>query len=76
MRPEQLFGFVVRVAGLACVAWSSVYLITALFVALAWSHSSFPAWDYLRSALSWLPVGWFLLRHADRVVSYAYRQPQ
>lgn len=74
MKPTQAFGVVVRVVGLLGWLASFFYLLSA---AVVWASPHFrpdarPWWHYLISAGISFLVGWFFLRRAERVVTFAY----
>jgi len=76
MKPSEAFRVAVRVIGLVGWLVSFFYLLSTIVVILAstWRPGLSPWWHYFTSAAICFAVGWFLLRSADRVVAFAYRQ--
>jgi hypothetical protein len=76
MKPAQAFGVAVRIVGLLFFMASILYVASGvlLWVLPNYRPNVSPWWHYLLFALFCFLVGWFLLRRADRVVGFAYRQ--
>jgi hypothetical protein len=78
MRPDQVFGVVVRAFGL--LAWvSAVYFVFTALVLFADPdpRRTLPLTShYVAFAILLCCMGWFLLRRAPLVVAYAYRLPK
>ena len=75
MKPSQAFGVVVRVIGLLGWLGAFFYLLSAVVVLAVPSYRPGvrPWWHYLISAAVLFLVGWFLMRRAERLVTFAYR---
>ena len=75
MKPSQAFGVVVRVIGLLGWVTSFFYLVSAVLALVSPNYrpGMFPWWHYLITAVIFFPLGWVLLRQAERFVAFAYR---
>jgi len=75
MNASQAFGLIVRIIGLFGWLAGFFYLVSAVVVLAVpnFRPGVRPWWHYVVSAAVLFVVGWFLMRRADQVVAFAYR---
>jgi hypothetical protein len=82
MKPADIFGLVVRSAGLGVMIWGFWNLLSALslsldFVLNAWGWTNSDLYSPVPDIIYGLPgalAGYILVFHAHRVVEHAYRE--
>jgi hypothetical protein len=76
MKPSQAFGVVVRSLGL--VAWVvAAFYACSTALALIWPNyraGIAPWWHYLLTCAMFVIIGLILVRKAEHIVAFAYRQ--
>ena len=78
MKPQDVFGIVVRSLGLLCLGYGFQYIVSWVFLALKQNvpAEGWASFNYLVIGLVCVAAGLFLLRKARLIIRFAYPEPK